>query len=389
MNSRAALFLVAASCAAPQKPPTAAERDLHSRALVVDAHCDVTQDIVYQGYDFAQRHAAGDHHEDLPRDREGGLDAQIFSIWVDPGQFPKEKYFAEAEHQLLALIAELPKAQGLALARSGQEIRANEKTGAMSALFGVEGGHMLQPGSPDEQLAHLRRFAALGARYLTLTWSNSNDVGGSSGDEGRVLGLTDFGRKVIAEMERLGIVVDLSHVSDPLFWDAIRAVRRPVIASHSSSRQLANVPRTLTDAQLEAIGKKGGAVCVNFFIGFLDAEAFDQLKAMEKELDPQKKLPALELQRLVRARYLAKGKKVPLSAVADHIQHIAQVAGVDHVCLGSDFDGIPLAPVGLDDATRLPDLTAELLRRGMSEAEVRKVLGENLLRVLDANAPAP
>ena len=387
MNLRSALFLLAAGCAATQKPPTAAERDVHRRALVADAHCDVTQDIVYRGYDFAQRHA--DHHEDLPRDREGGLDAQIFSIWVDPAQFPKEKYFAEAEHQLLTLTAELPRVQGLALARTGREVRANESTGVMSALFGVEGGHMLQPGSPDEQLAHLRRFAALGARYLTLTWSNSNDVGGSSGDAGRVEGLTDFGRQVIAEMERLGIVVDLSHVSDPLFWDAIRAVHRPVIASHSSSRQLANVPRNLTDAQLEAVGRNGGAVCVNFYLGFLDAEAFDQLRAMETELDPQKKLPALELQRLLRARYLAKGKKVPLSVVADHLQHIAQVAGIDHVCLGSDFDGIPLAPLGLDDATHLPDLTAELLRRGMSEADVRKVLGENLLRVLDANAPAP
>ena len=382
-------FLLAAACAATQKPPTAAERDLHRRALVIDAHCDVTQDIVYQGYDFARRHAAGDHHEDLPRDQDGGLDAQIFSIWVDPGQFPREKYFAEAEHQLLALTSALPRAQGLALARTAQQVRDNEKAGVMSALFGVEGGHMLQPGSPDEQLAHLRRIAALGARYMTLTWSNSNDVGGSSGDEGRVTGLTDFGRKVIAEMERLGIVVDLAHVSDPLFWDAIRAVRRPVIASHSSSRQLANVPRNLTDAQLEAVGKNGGAVCVNFYVGFLDAEALDQIKAMEQELDPEKKLPVLELQRKVRARYLAQGKKVRLAVVADHLQHVARVAGIDHVCLGSDFDGIPLAPLGLDDATRLPDLTAELLRRGMSEGEVRKILGENLLRVLEANAPLP
>ncbi len=351
---------------------------MHRRALLVDAHCDVTQDIVYQGYDFAQRHA--DHHEDLPRDREGGLDAQIFSIWVDPAQFPKEKFFAEAEHQMLALSEKLPKIQGLSLARTAADIRANDAKGTMSALFGVEGGHMLQPGSPDEQFAHLRRFAELGARYMTLTWSNSNDVGGSSGDEGRVTGLTDFGRSVIAEMERLGILVDLSHVSDPLFWDAIRAARKPVIASHSSARQLANVPRNLTDAQLEAVGKNGGAVCVNFFVGFLDAKTFDEIQALQKEIDPQKKMPALEVQKELKKRYR---NQVPLSVVADHIQHIAQVAGIDHVCLGSDYDGIPFAPVGLDDATKLPNLTAELLRRGMSEADVRKVLGENLLRILE------
>ena len=301
MNLRLLALLLAASCAATRKPPTQAERDLHRRALVIDAHCDVTQDIVYQGYDFARRHA--DHHEDLPRDREGGLDAQIFSIWVDPTQFPKERWFAEAEHQMLALREALPRAQGLALARTVREVRENKAKGVMSALFGVEGGHLLWPGSPDEQLAHLRRFAELGARYLTLTWSNSNDVGGSSGDEGRVTGLTDFGRRVIAEMERLGVLIDLSHVSDPLFWDAIRAVHKPVIASHSSSQKLANVPRNLSDAQLEAVGKNGGAVCVNFFAGFLDAQAFDEIKALEKELDPEKKLGSLELQRRLQTRY--------------------------------------------------------------------------------------
>jgi len=368
------------ACAGPQ---LVGKPEVHRRATVVDAHCDVTQDIVYSGYDFGQRHA--DHHEDLPRDREGGLDAQIFSIWVDPLQFPRERWFAEAEHQMLALSEKLPKA-GVPIVRTAREIRENKAKNVMSALFGVEGGHELWPGTPDEQLAHLRRFAELGARYMTLTWSNSNDVGGSSGDEGRVLGLTDFGRQVIAEMERLGIVIDLSHVSDPLFWDAIRTAKKPVIASHSSSRQLANVPRNLTDAQLEAVGKNGGAVCVNFFTGFLDAKAYEDIQALQKQIDPQKKMPALEVQKELKKRYR---NEVPLSVVADHVQHIVKVAGIDHVCLGSDYDGIPFAPVGLDDASKLPNLTAELLRRGMSEADVRKVLGENLLRVLEETALRP
>lgn len=369
------LLAVACATTRPQAPAP--------RLPIVDAHCDITQDIVYSGYDFGQRHA--DHHEDLARDLEGGLMAQMFSIWVDPQQFPRDRWFAEAEHQMLALTDALPKA-GVAIARTSAQVRENMAKNKMSALFGVEGGHELWPGTPEEQLAHLRRFAELGARYMTLTWSNSNDVGGSSGDVGRTVGLTDFGRQVIAEMERLGILVDLSHVSDPLFWDAIRAARKPVIASHSSARQIANVPRNLTDAQLEAVGKNGGAVCVNFFVGFLDDKAYAGIMALQNEIDPQKKMPALQVQQELKKRW---HNHVPMTAVADHIQHIAKVAGIDHVCIGSDYDGIPFPPVGVDDASMLPNLTAELLKRGMSESDIRKVYSENLLRVLDETTPRP
>ena len=370
-----ALFcLLAAGCAsAPVRGPV---------LPIADAHCDITQDMVYAGYDFSQRHT--DHHEDVARDREGGLAAQIFSIWIDPQQFPKDRWFAETEHQMLALSEKLPKA-GVPVVRTAQEVRANQARGVMSALYGVEGGHSLLPGTPDEQLAHLRRLAELGARYMTLTWSNSNDVGGSSGDEGRLVGLTDFGRKVIDEMERLGVIIDLSHVSDPLFWDAIRLAKKPVIASHSSSRQLANVPRNLTDAQLEAIGKNGGAVCVNFYVGFLDQKAFGEIAALQTQIDPQKKMPALEVQKELQKRWR---NHVSLSVLADHIQHIAKVAGIDHVCMGSDYDGIPFPPAGLEDASMLPNLTAELLKRGMSEADIRKIYWDNLLRVLEAT-PRP
>ena len=362
-----------------------APRPVPPDALLIDAHADITQDIVYRGYDFAQRHSF--NHEDLPRLREGGVSAQIFSIFLEPKDFPRERWFAEGEHQLLAVREALGRVPGLRLARTAQEVRDNRAQGVVSALFGVEGGHQLQPGTPDEQLAHLRRFAELGARYLTLTWSNSDDLGGSSGDEGRTRGLTELGRRAITEMERLGVVVDLSHVSDPLFWDAIRAARKPVMASHSSSRQLANVPRNLTDAQLEAIGKNGGAACVNFFPAFLDQEVMRVYAAEDAKLEErfrQEGTTPDERRRL--GRQMAAGlRKVPLSRVADHIEHIAKVAGIDHVCLGSDFDGIPMVPEGLEDASRLPALSAELRRRGMSEADLRKVLGENLLRVLEAN----
>ena len=382
--SRLLLLAALAGCAAAQR---AAPPGAPAGALLIDAHADVTQDIVYRGYDFAQRHAT--NHEDLPRLREGGVSAQIFSIFLEPADFPRERWFAEGEHQLLALREALGRVPGLALARTAQEVRDNRARGVVSALFGVEGGHLLQPGTPDEQLAHLRRYAELGARYLTLTWSNSDDLGGSSGDAGRTEGLTPLGRRAIEEMERLGVVVDLSHVSDPLFWDAIRAARKPVIASHSSARQLANVPRNLTDAQLEAVGRNGGAVCVNFFPAFLDQDVMRDFAAGEEQLAARFKregTPAPEKRRL--EQQMAEGlRKVPIERVAEHLEHIVKVAGIDHACLGSDFDGIPMTPAGLEDASKLPALSALLRQRGMSEPDLRKVLGENLLRVLEANEP--
>lgn len=378
-------FCALAGCALPRP---GAQRPAAPDALLIDAHADSTQDIVYRGYDFGKRHAT--NHEDLPRLREGGVSAQIFSIFLEPRDFPPDRWFSEGEHQLLALREALSRVPGMALAQTAQQVRDNRARGQVSALFGIEGGHLLQPGTPDEQLAHLRRFAELGARYLTLTWSNSDDLGGSSGDAGRTQGLTDLGRRAISEMERLGVVVDLSHVSDPLFWDAIRAARKPVIASHSSARQLANVPRNLTDAQLEAVGKNGGAVCVNFFPAFLDQDVMRDFAAAEAALQArfaQEKTPRDEQRRL--EQEMAAGlRKVPLERVAEHIEHIAQVAGIDHVCLGSDFDGIPMTPAGLEDASRLPALSAALRQRGMSETDLHKLLGENLMRVLAANEPS-
>lgn len=360
--------------------------DVHRRAVVVDAHDDITEAVVYDAYDFASRHDRTTD-TDLPRMREGGLDAEIFAIWINPNRVPRERWSMEAEHELLAAREHLASA-GLSVVRTAREIRANADRGVTSALFGVEGGYMLGDGPPEQMLARLRRFAELGARYLTLTHSMRSPFGGSSGDESDVEGLTDFGRTAIEEMQRLGVVVDLSHVSDPLFWDAIRVAKKPVIASHSSARALANVPRNMTDAMLKAVAKNGGAVCVNFFPGFLDAGAFEDLKQAKKELEGRRvKVEEMSIIEQRRALSHAHMRTVDVQAVADHVQHIAKVAGVDHVCLGSDYDGIPTTPRGLDDVSKLPALTTELLRRGMSEQDVAKVLGGNLLRVLEANEP--
>ena len=264
-------LLLCCACRTPSGPPPPREDELqlHRGALVVDAHSDVTEAVRYEQYDLGIRHQ--DHHEDIPRMREGGLSAEFLSIFVQPGRFRAERFFDEAQTQIDAVRKAVAAHPGeLALARTAREVRENARGGLISILLGVEGAHMLLPGTEEEQLDHLRVFAFQGVRYLTLTWATTNPVGGSSGDEGETQGLTDLGRRVIAELEKLGVMVDLAHASDPLFWDALRAAKKPVLVSHSSSRALTNHPRNLTDAQLTAVARNGGAACVNFSRGFID-----------------------------------------------------------------------------------------------------------------------
>ncbi|HEY4186980.1 MAG TPA: dipeptidase [Polyangia bacterium] len=350
------------------------------RPIVVDTHADTTQRIVYQGASFLEGIPGA--HLDLPKMRAGGLDAQFFSIFVLPKRTPPAAYFTEAMRQIHAIQALAAGSGGrLAFARTSREVRANAARNVPSALLGVEGGHALGVGGEAEQLAHLRQFATEGVRYMTLTWTNSNPIGGSSGDDGDGRGLTDFGRRVVDEMQRLGILIDLSHVSDPLFWDAIRYAKKPVILSHSSARTLANVPRNVTDAMLRAVARNGGAVCVNYNPAFLDADYARRqapLWAAARDLPPEQVFRSVE-------EASAKLPPVPLARLADHVMHMVTVAGVDHVCLGSDFDGIPSLPAGLDDASRLPALTAELRLRGVSAEDLRKLLGGNTLRVMEAS----
>ncbi len=353
---------------------------LHARAIVVDAHADTTQRIVYQGADFLD--GIPDAQLDFPKMRAGGIDGQFLSIFVFPRRTPPGAYFSESLRQVRAVQDLVAHGSGrLALARFARDVRANAERDVASVLLGVEGGHSLGQGPPSEQVGHLRRLAAEGVRYMTLTWTNSNDIGGSSGDDGDGRGLTTFGRQIIDEMARLGVLVDLSHASDPLFWDAIRYVTRPVILSHSSARALTNVPRNVSDAMLRAVARNGGAVCVNYNPGFLDVGT---ARAQAPIWARYKDLPIDESWQRVR-KDSARLPPVPLANLADHVMHMVEVAGVDHVCLGSDFDGIPATPAGLEDASRLPALTAELRARGLSVGDLEKILGANTLRVLEAN----
>jgi membrane dipeptidase len=374
---RPALALLCAACAARTPLVTPADQKLHLEAIVVDAHTDVTEAAFYEGYDLLSRHAV--RHVDLPRLQEGGVDAEFFSIFVHPDSVDLTRFFPTALQQI-DLLQKIARASGgaLQMARNAEEVRDNADKGVTSMLLGVEGGHMLLPGTEDEQLAHLKTFADRGVRYLTLSWSSSSPIGGSTAEDAKT-GLTPFGRRILAEMERLGMVADLSHGSDALFWDAIAAAKKPVLLTHSAARALSNHPRNASDAMLEAVARNGGAACVDFSPTFLD----DRFRrATQGLLQRTKGMHNAEKTALYRKEDLP---EVPLARLVDHIEHVAKVAGPDHVCLGSDFDGAPIMPTGLEDASKLPNLTAALRERGWPAENIRKLLGENLLRVLAAN----
>jgi membrane dipeptidase len=379
MNALFSAGVLAAAAAAAAVPP--ADDVVHKRALVIDTHADTTQFVTYVGADIARPQP--ELQVDLAKAAAGGLDAEFFSIFVFPMRFKPTEFFTEAVRQIDA-IDKLAAANPtrIRVARTAADVRANAKAGVTSALYGLEGGHALLPGDGKAQLDHLRELARRGVRYMTLTWATSNDIGGSSGDAGDIRGLTPFGAEVVKEMNRLGIVVDISHVSDPTFWDAIRATSKPVLATHSSARALTNIPRNMTDAMLKAVAANGGAVCVNFGSAFVDMAFHDK----EASVWAKKRTGALaDIWRQIRADATALTPQVPLARLLDHIQHVAKVAGVDHTCLGSDFDGVPVTPIGMEDASKLPAITAGLRARGFSPADVEKILGANVLRVLEAN----
>jgi membrane dipeptidase len=310
---------------------------------------------------------------------EGGLDAEFFSVFVHPESVDLTQFFAIGMKQVDLLQRTAANSGGrLAFARSAAEIRDNAAKGVISMLLAVEGGHMLLPGNEDEQIAHLRAYADRGVRALTLSWSSSSPIGGSTA-EGAQEGLTPFGRRVIQEMESAGMIIDLSHASDPLFWDAIRAAKKPLLFTHTGSRALSNHPRNASDSMLEAVARNGGAVCVGFSRTFLDTNF---RKATQSLLQKSKAMRNSEKIELYKREKLP---DVPLSTLAAHIEHVARVAGFDHVCLGSNFDGAPMMVSGLEDVARLPSLTALLRQRGWSDENLRKLLGENVLRVLAAN----
>ena len=394
MTRRAAFGLLAVcvgmGCGHPlAEDPEARAARVHREAIVVDTHADTTPRFQDPAFDFAARHDKSDVRIDLPRAREGGLDVQFWSIWVGNVQ-GDGRAIREAMERIDA-VWELARRypDQIVVATDVAGIRRGVAEGKLVSLMGVEGGHMI-----EEKLSVLRDFYRLGVRYMTLTHSFHISWADSAGT-GQPLppghgGLTPFGVEVVHEMNRLGMMVDVSHVSDQTFWDALKASQAPVIASHSSCRAVFDHPRNLTDDMLRALAAKGGVVMINYYPGYTDPDA--AVKIADWFTRHGAELAALRDSSGGDFRKLGDGMKqiaakdpVPqgsLEKLLDHFDHALRVAGEDHVGLGSDFDGVVSFPVGLDEVNLLPNITKGLLRRGWSEAVVTKVLGENLLRTM-------
>jgi membrane dipeptidase len=330
---------------------------VHKSALLIDTHNDIpTEDAgkdraIGAKLDLASR--SDKAHTDLPRLKEGGAGAVFFVAYV-ASNFVGGNRGATRAHQVIDtilydIVERYPK--DFALATTADQIEAIHKQGKIAALIGLEGGHAIQ-----ENLDLLRAYYKRGVRYMTLTHTNTNAWADSSGDVNDAAvthhnGLTDFGKDVVREMNKLGMMVDISHVADKTFYDALEVSKAPLIASHSSCRALANAPRNMTDQMIMELAKKGGVVQVNFYCNFLTA---------------------------------ARPPKATIDDVVAHIDHIRQIAGIDAIGIGSDFDGIDCAPEGLEDVSKFPNLTRKLLEKGYSAEDIRKIYGGNLLRVMKA-----
>ncbi len=361
-------------------------KKLHFSSIVVDTHDDTTQRLLDGKFDLGARNSSGSI--DIPRMREGNLSAIFFSIWM-PSKFTGPEAVNRALVQIDAVREQVRiHPNDLVLATTAAEVRDARKQGKIAALMGVEGGHMI-----NSNLGVLRSYAALGVRYMTLTHSGNDEWADSSTDKAVHNGLTDFGRDVVREMNRLGVMVDISHVSDKTFYDALEVSKAPLIASHSSCRAICDAPRNMTDQMMKDLGAKGGVIQINYHSGFLSQEFRDAEKAnpelnkaisaeVQKRCGDDEGCQLLEGDRLTRD-YVEQGKlpRVDWSKIIEHIDHAVKIAGVDHVGLGSDFDGANM-PYGMEDAAKLPRITEALLQKGYSEGDVKKILGENTLRVM-------
>ena len=384
---------------APKMTPKSPTPDqVHQSAIVIDTHADTPQRFVDEHFDLAD--PLGNGNLNLDSIHKGNLGAEFFSIWVDP--VANQGRFAGRTFDLIDSVKQqvAKHRDQIVFVTSPEGIELAHREHKFAALMGIEGGHSI-----EDSIPLLRQYYALGVRYMTLTWSNSNNWADSSGDIDNTSiphtkeGLTEFGKDVVYEMNRLGMMIDNSHVSDRTFFRTLVISRAPVIASHSSARALCDHPRNMTDDMLRAVANsggpnsKGGVVDVNFYSGFISQPYRDAQKAIEPEMNKAvadlkakynaegKEAPPAEIDKLQRS-YADRLPRPPLSMVIDHIDHIAKVAGIDHVGLGSDFDGVSgQLPEGLDSPADLPKITAALMARGYSAEDCHKILGGNLLRV--------
>ena len=360
---------------------------IHASALVIDTHADTPQRFLDEGWDFTSDLAGG--HINLETARRGNLAAEFFAIWVDPSQHVGRFATRALELADAALEQVRRHPEELQLCLSPADILDARAKGKFAVLLGLEGGHSI-----ESSLGLLRTFHRLGVRYMTLTWANNNEWADSSGDTPIHHGLTDFGRDVIREMNRLGMMVDVSHVSDKTFWDVLETSTAPVIASHSSARTITPSHRNLTDEQLKALAAQGGVALVNFHPAFIDETWQQAWKALRPERDAAFKAAAkpfrdagqsvpFHISHQVDRVFTLRIPRPPFASLIAHFEHMIQVAGVDHVGIGTDFDGIQDLPEGIDSAADLPRITEALAAKGYTAKDLHKVLGGNLMRVFN------
>jgi membrane dipeptidase len=390
-------FALAVSLPAPAQNAdsgvSARARAIQNSALVVDTHADTPQRFLDENFDMGSTDPKDPGHISFAKAKAGNLGAEFFSIWVDPET--NQGHFARHTLDLIDSVYEQAARHPdrMMMAFSVADIERAHREHKLAALMGIEGGHSI-----ENDIHLLRDFYRLGARYMTLTWSNTNEWADSSGDinDPKVehhSGLTEAGKQIVLEMNRLGMLVDISHVADKTFYDAIAVTKAPIIASHSSARALTNHPRNMTDDMLRAVAKNSGVVQVNFYSGFVDedyrkaadAQAKDREAAVKAYIDQRRAaghtVTWLDAERVER-EWENKIPRPPLKSLIDHIDHVAKVAGVDHVGLGADWDGVSgQTPQGIDSVADLPKITRALIDRGYSDDDIRKILGGNLLRV--------
>lgn len=384
-----------AKAAPVTRPKTDPALAIHQSALIIDTHADTPQRFLDENFDLGQNTPIFEGHIDLGKIKQGNLGAEFFSIWVEP-EF-KGHYSKRAMDLIDSVYQQAARhPDKMAMAFSADDIVHAHDQHKFAALMGIEGGHAI-----ENDMRLLRDFYRTGVRYMTLTWSNTNEWADSSGDiqDPNVKhhnGMTDFGKDVVREMNRLGMIVDISHVSDATFYQALLISQAPVIASHSSSRELTNQPRNMTDDMLRAMANNGGVVMVNFYSAFID-ETYrkassdpEKVKQRDAEVEAYKKAHphpdgspvTYDEYAPIEKKWAAQFPRPPLKSLIDHIDHIAKIAGIDHVGLGSDFDGVTSLPEGIDSAADLPRITQALLQRGYTREQIHKILGGNFLRVM-------
>lgn len=360
---------------------------IHQNAIVIDTHGDILFNQIKSGIDIGKLQPKGNF--DLVRAKQGGLDVQFFSIWCD-----EKGGYAIANQEidsLYSLIKRYP--DKIQLVTTAKDLEQAVKQHKLAAMIGVEGGHMI-----ENRLDYIDSLAKRGMAYLTLTWNNSTPWSSSAAEEtsGKVkpenAGLNNFGQQVVKRLNKLGVMVDLSHVGEKTFYVAIAASAKPVIVSHSCAYALNPVQRNLKDDQIKAVGKNGGVVCINFYSGFLDSTFNTKQKAFFAKYDDELKTLSAKYGRsnaidtlIYNHQVDADATRPPISLLVKHINHVVKLIGVDHVGLGADFDGAESFPLGMDSVADYPKITDELIKNGYSENDIRKILGGNVIRLIRKN----